>query len=773
MVVEAEPGRAFGLLLRDYRASAGLSQEELAEQAGLSIRAISDMERGRTSRPFLRSVRLLADAMSLSGSMREQFIRTSRVRVDVADREAGPPVGLAVVPRQLPAAVRHFTGRAAALTAMTALLDSAEDAAPAVVISAIGGTPGVGKTALAVHWAHQVSGRFPDGQLYVNLRGFDPSGEPTSPADAIRGFLTALRIPAGAVPADLDAQAALYRSLLAGRKMLVVLDNARDAGQVRPLLPGSPTCQVVVTSRNPLTALVAAEGAHSLTLDLLDDREARELLARRLGSPAASDWQAAGELIELCSRLPLALSIAAASAATRPGMTLGGLAAELREARGRLDALEIPDGRDATAAGSGVRAVFGWSYLTLSQPAARMFRLVGIHPGPDVSAAAAASLAACSPEQARQMLAELTTAQLLTENSPGRFTFHDLLRVYAAEQGRSSDSATDRRTALHRVLDYYLHTAHSASLLLYPFSNPITLAAPLPGVEPEQPGDYGHALRWFEREHAVLLAVTHLAASEGFDVHAWQLPSSLEDFLDRCGHWRELDAVQVTALAAADRIGDLTGQAHAHLSLGRVRSALGNSQDARFHMLRALRLYRQLGDLAGQASVHRNLSSRAARQGHYRRALAHARKTLELCVAGDDAAGQAMALNNIGWDQILLGDYPQALDGCQRALAIHTGLGNLTGMASTTDSIGCAYHHLGQYDLAIACYQEALEIFERLGDRYSQAIVLGNLGDTHHATGCDDHARDAWCRALAILGELGHSDAGEVRSKLKDLAEVS
>ena len=368
------------------------------------------------------------------------------------------------VPRELPAPVAHFAGRAAELAALTGLLDAAGAELPeAVVISAIGGTAGVGKTALAVHWAHQVAHRFPDGQLYVNLRGFDPSGMPVAPAQAIRKFLAALGMPADQVPADIDAQACLYRSVLAGQRVLIVLDNARDSDQVRPLLPASPGSLAVVTSRSQLAGLVAVEGARPLTLDVLTEAEARELLIRRLGGEQiAADPAAADELVRLCARLPLALAIAAARGATRPGLPLAVLAGELRDAHGQLDTL---DAGDTTA---NIRTVFSWSCQSLTSPAARMFRLLGVHPGPDISARAAASLAGMARDKARAALDELSRASLIVEHVPGRFVFHDLLRAYAAEQASAIDGAAQRRAAIRRVLDHYMHTAHAAAGLLYP-----------------------------------------------------------------------------------------------------------------------------------------------------------------------------------------------------------------------------------------------------------------------------------------------------------------
>jgi DNA-binding SARP family transcriptional activator len=439
---------------------------------------------------------------------------------------AGPMSARAVVPRQLPAAIRHFTGRSAELAVLSGMLEEAT--AGAMVISAIGGTAGVGKTTLALHWAHQVADQFPDGQLYVNLRGCGPSTVPVSPADAVRGFLDALGLSAEQIPADPDAQIGLYRSVLAGRRMLILLDDARDERQVRPLLPGSPCTVAMVTSRNQLAGLAAAQGACLLTLDVLCQAEAGELLDRRLGAGRVSaEPQATAELTEACARLPLALSIAAARAAARPGFPLAALAAELRDVRGRLDALDAGD------AASSVRAAFSWSYHQLGELAARMFRLLSVHPGPDVTAAAAASLAGVPQPQARAALGELGRASLLAEHAPGRYAFHDLMRAYAAERARAEDGEAERRAAALRALDHYLHSARAAALRLYPVTDAIALPRRRPAVAPEAFTDNKQAWDWFAAEHRVLMSVISMAVSAGFDTYAWQIPWALTEFLDR------------------------------------------------------------------------------------------------------------------------------------------------------------------------------------------------------------------------------------------------
>ncbi len=677
---------------------------------------------------------------------------------------SGTPYG---VPRQLPAAVRHFAGRRDELTALTGLLDQAADPGGTVVISAMDGTAGIGKTTLAVHWAHQVAERFPDGQLYVNLRGFDPSGSPVPPAEAVRGFLDALQVAPERIPASLEAQAGLYRSLLAGRRMLIVLDNARDAGQVRPLLPGSRGALVLVTSRSRLTSLVAAEGACPLTLDLLTGAEARELLAGRLGQERiAAQPDAAGQLIGLCARLPLALSIAAARAAGQPRLPLAALVTELREARDRLDSLNAGD------SATDMRAVFSWSYTNLSAPAARMFRLLGVHPGPDISTPAAASLAGIPVTQAREALLELTRAHLVTEHVPGRLDFHDLLRAYAAGRALAVDACAPRHAAIRRVLDHYLHTAHAAAMLLNPGRSTVDLAAPRPGVRPEDLASYGQALAWLDAEHRVLLGAITLAAEAGFGSYPRQIPWCLTDFFYRQGHWRDLAATQRTALTVARRTGDRGGEAYARFSLALGRFLLGDYDDAHTHLSQALDLYRRLGDRAGQAGTHFRFSWLFSCQGRDGEALDHAQQALELFRGTGDVPGQADAHNQVGWCHARVGDFPASLAHSERALSMQHEFGDRYGEAVALDNLGYARHHLGDFPAAIACYTRAIGLCRELGILLTEADSLTHLGDTHSATGDLEAARDAWQQALSTLRDLHHPDAAEVRAKLARLPAI-
>jgi DNA-binding SARP family transcriptional activator/tetratricopeptide (TPR) repeat protein len=667
------------------------------------------------------------------------------------------------VPQQLPAPVPYFTGRTAALTQLTSLLQARPEQAATTVICAIVGTAGVGKTALAVHWAHQVADRFPDGQLYVNLRGFDPTGALLDPADVIRQFLDVLDVPARRIPSDLEALAAGYRSALAGRQILILLDNARDAAHVRPLLPGAPGCLVLITSRSQLTGLVAADGAHPVNLDLLEPAEARHMLAHRLGPERTNaEPDAVDDIVDYCARLPLALAIAAARAATHPHLPLGELAAELRDAANRLDTLTTTHDDPATD----LRTVFSWSYHALAPATRRLFWLLGAHPGPDISTAAAASLAGTTRRVVRTLLVQLTRANLLAEHTSGRYTCHDLLRVYATELAHTTDPDPDRHAATHRFLDHYLHTAYTASLLLSPARDRITLAPPQPGVVAEQPGDQMRALDWFTAEHAVLTAAVNHAATTGFDTHAWQLAWTLADFSARRGFWRAGIQTYRVALAAAYRLSDPLIQAHMHRDLATAYGHLDRFEAAHTQLRHALRWYDRSGDLVGQAHTRRALTYLLERQGRYSDALDHARQALDLYQAAGHRRGKGLALNLVGWYLARLGEYEQAITPCRQALALLRTLDDNKGQANSWDSLGYANHHLGRHTQAITCYLHALDLFRELGDRYNEADTLTNLGDTHHAAGDSESAHDAWQRALAVLIDLDHPDAERVRTKL-------
>jgi DNA-binding SARP family transcriptional activator/tetratricopeptide (TPR) repeat protein len=771
----------------DAAGAAGLHGQALAQLRALAEREPLDERVHARLMAALAATGQQAAALGLYEELRLRLDRELGVRPDrelaeahvrvlrheipiaLAAAPAPAPVGVAggpdrVAPRQLPALGAHFAGRAAELAVLDGLLDRTAGAPGAVVISAIGGTAGVGKTALAVHWAHTVAGRFPDGQLYVDLRGFGPAGAPVAPAEAIRCFLEGLGVAAERIPADPDARAGLYRSLLAGRRMLIVVDNARDAAQVRPLLPASPGCLALVTSRSQLAGLAAADGAYLLTLDVLTGPEAGQLLERRLGpGRVAAEPAAVTELAGLCARLPLALSIAAARAAARPGLPLAALAAELRDARTRLDALGTGD------AATDVRTVLSWSCQQLGGPAGRMFRLLGVHPGPDITVPAAASLAGVPLRQARQALAELTRAHLITEHAPGRYSCHDLLRAYAAEQAHAEDSDTSRRAAVHRMLDHYLHTCTAAERRQNPGREPIMLASLQPGVIPESFSGLRAARDWCQAEYAVLMAAINLAALANFGVHAWQITWAMDTSFQWRGHWSDLAAVQETALAAAQRAGDQIGEAHTRSALGRAKALISSFDEAHIHLSRAIDIFQQFGDPAGEARAHIYTGLVAAREGCYTEARRKARQAHELFRLAGNKAGQAGAVNNAGWYSLMLGDYEEALTCCREALRTFREIDDRYGEATALDSLGCTYFRLGNHAEGIMCCQASTDLFAQVGDHYHQGLILTHLGDGYYASRNEQAARWAWQQALKMVGDSHYLDLDELRSKLRSL----
>jgi DNA-binding SARP family transcriptional activator/tetratricopeptide (TPR) repeat protein len=671
------------------------------------------------------------------------------------------PVRPWLVPRQLPASPAQFIDRAAELGRLDELIGKATEPGGETAVRAIVGSPGIGKSALATVWAHRAAGHFPDGQLYVNLKGFAPAARPVTPEQAIRGFLQALGVPSAEIPESLDAQSALYRSVLAGKRVLVLLDNARDADQVRALLPGGGGCAVVITSRARLDGLVATVGARILTLDVMTDAESRELITRRLGAARAqAEPEAVADLATLCAGLPLGLAIVAARAAARPGFRLAALTAELGGGDARLDALETADTT------SSVREVFSWSYRQLSPPAARMFRLLGLHPGPDVTVAAAASLGGIGGPQARRALAELTGAHLLTEHLPGRFTGHDLLRAYAAELAGEGEDAAGRDLARRRLGDHYLYSAAAAARRICPARPAVSLGAAQPGTVPEVFTSYAEALGWFSAEHQVLLAVTDTAAAAGHDARAWQLPAVLTDYLNREGHWHDLAAIGRAALGAAERAGDRLGQAHAHASIGVANLRVGCYGTAHTHLLRASALFTEAGATAWQARNHLTVGVLFDRQGRHDKALLQAEHALSLYQGLGYRAGEAHALENLGWHLAMLGSGPAAVAYCRRALDLHREVGNLVGEAHSWDHLGYAMHLTGDDTEAIACYRRALRLLREVRDRAEQGGVLARLGDIYSAIGNKAMAKAVWRRALAILEELHDLGADEVRSRL-------
>jgi DNA-binding SARP family transcriptional activator/tetratricopeptide (TPR) repeat protein len=729
-------------------------------QQAAALALFDDLRRRLDDQLGVRPGAELADAQQRV--LRQDVPREPGSRLPGSGQHNGSSATPPQPPRQLPATVPHFAGRAAELAVLTKALDDG-GAGRCARIMTITGVAGIGKTTLAVHWAHQAARCFPDGQLYANLRGFDPSGTPVAAAAAIRDFLTALAVPAEMIPAAADAQAGLYRSLLADRRMLVVLDNARDPAQVRPLLPGAADCMVVVTSRTWLAGLVAAEGARHLSLGLLGDAEAADLLTGRLGRQRAiAEPEALAELVALCAGLPVALVIVAARAIAQQHLSLGMLAAELRAAKNRLDALTTGD------CATDVRSVFSWSYLSLSAPAARLFRLAGLHPGPSLSAEAAASLAGLPLAAASRTLRELVSARMIDEHAPGRFAMHDLLREYAAERAMSTGTQASRRAAIHRMLDHYLHSAFAAATLLEPQHSWITPARSVRGVTLARLASHREAANWLETEHLALMAAITLAADLGFDPHAWQLPAALTSRLDQSARWEDLAAASTIALAAAQRAGHQEAEAYALRGLGGACARLGRYDDARVHLQRCLDQCTELKNIDGQARAHLSLACLLHYMDDSEQAVSHAHRACELFgLRGQQRAGLAASLHTAGWLEARLGHAEQGLAYCQQGLALAQELDNRVIAAAAWDSLGYVRDLLGQRETAVSCYQQAAAVYAEFGAFWYRAEVLMNLGDTHEAAGDRQAARELWGEALEVFEQLRHPHTERLRARLQ------
>jgi DNA-binding SARP family transcriptional activator len=668
----------------------------------------------------------------------------------LAGDEIGPRVHAAVrgpVPHQLPAAAMHFTGRAAELKELDATLDHAAT----VTISSIGGMAGIGKTTLALHWAHQVADRFPDGQLYVNLRGFGPAA-PMDPADALRGLLDALREPGKPPPPDADAQEALYRSLTAGRRLLIVLDNARDEQQVRPLIPGSASCLTLITSRNQLPGLVATNGALPVNLALFTQVEARELLRRRLGPERLSAEPAAvDQFVASCAGLPLALSIAAARAALVPGLPLTALSAQLSEPG--LDALA---GTDPYA---DLRSVFSWSYRQLSPEAAHLFRCLPLFPGPDISAEAARSIV-----RADGLLGELTRTHLLEEHMPGRFRLHDLLARYAKECSARTDTAQTRREVSERLLAWYAAAAAAAARIVMPRPS-------IPGFPQPEPALAGlttsvEALGWLETERRNLVLAVEIAARLGIDAIAAKLPVALWNLFELHAHWQDNLDTHLVGIRAARRLDDLDTEAYLCCGLSMAYNSLGQPELGIAPLRRALGIRQSQGDLPGQAAVHGDLSTMFLAMGMATEATSECEESARLAHESGDLRGEGRALNNLGWIYQSLAEPGKALRSylAARTIAVKLSLTNFSGVVEA--NLAQVYLQLNRIDDAIATATAAIELNGRSGNTAEVANAHGVIGDALYSTGDEAQARSHWRIALAGYLALGDPRADDLAAKL-------
>ncbi|HET9137886.1 ATP-binding protein [Actinophytocola sp.] len=734
------------------RGDSPLTYRELAAKTGWAHGIIGDYFSGRTLPPTDRFDILVG----LLGASAQEVgaLATARDRVEEGRRKPRSAADAApVVPRELPMPVPGFTGRAAQLSHLDELLDTAR-----TVVVVISGTAGVGKTALVVHWANRVADRFPDGCLYVDLRGFGP-GEPVRPEDALTGFLRGLGVPGADLPLDAGELAARYRTLLAGRRMLIMLDNAGSAEQVRPLLPGSLSCFALVTSRDQLAGLVARDGAERVDLDLLPDHDAVALLRSLVGARAAAQPAATADLAARCVRLPLALRIAAEVAASRPSATVAALVAELGDQPRTLDLLEA-GGDPATA----IRQVFSWSYRRLSASAARCFRLLGLHPGVDFDVPSVAALAGLPPGEAHARVEELTRAYLVQQTRPGRYAMHDLLRAYAREQLGEDDPAADR------LLEHYVSAAAAAVDTLYPVDRQPG-ATPPPGRT--APGD---ALDWLTAELPAMVALSARATRSGRSDFPVRLSAALSRFLDRTSHFPEGLAIHGDAAAVAGARAEPAHEAAALRELGQIHYRLGRLRPALDQLNRALEISRSAGDTALQTRTLNSIATVYDRLGQYEAAVEHFQQALDIDRRIGDRAREGRELGNLGIEYAQLGRYRAAVDHFEQALLVADELGDRYGEGNALTNLGMVHCSLGDYPQAIAELRRALDSTRAIGDRSGEGRVLTNLGMAHTRLGAYTEARDCLERALhlhrAVAGRADEAEAltyfGELHQRTGD-----
>ena len=656
----------------------------------------------------------------------------------------------------LPADTAAFTGRSTELSEITAAV---AEPGRVVAIHAIDGMPGVGKTALAVRAGYLIADRFPDLQLFMDMKGHTPGQQPTAPADALASMLAADGVDTRYLPSDLDGRAAMWRDRMAGKRALLILDNAASSDQVAPLLPGAAGCLVLVTSRRYLGDLPQA--AVSVPLDILPADEAAQMFLS-LAPHAASAPAKVAELVALSGHLPLAILLLARLFTKHRSWSMDVL---IGETTAKL--------LTVTAESRTIAAAFDLSYQCLGTAQQRFFRHLGLHPGAGISPHAAAALTGLPLDEAAVQLDRLHSDRLLAEPICHRYRMHDLIREYARDLAATGDSAEDRQQAVRRLLDYYLHTAFASERRINPGRDPIILATAQPGVQAQQFTGDDEAWQWLTTEHANLLAAIKYAVRQGLDAHAWQLPWAMATFLDRRGHWQDLLSTHQTALAAAGRADDQAAQASTHRLLSHAYLLLRQPTSAFAHLEQAVVIWRELGDRVGLATAHHGFSLACEKQGDPTRAITHAQQALDLYRAADHHTGEANALNTLGANYLQLNDYQRAVDNCREALNLFCTLGDRVGQASALESLGDIAYHDGHPGHAIANYQRSVILRRELSDHYLEAVALIRLGDIHHSCRSQAAAAEAWQHALTILDELVHPDAPPVRAKLAKFANNS
>ncbi|GAA1696098.1 BTAD domain-containing putative transcriptional regulator [Kribbella yunnanensis] len=753
--------------LNEERLAAELDRDDLRLEAGRHAAMVADLSQRVAEHPLHeRLAGQLMLALHLSGRQADALAQYQQARQRLAD-ELGVQPGTALQrlhqriltsgsqavsperwrPAQLPITIAAFTGRTDELAQLDKRLTDR-------TVAVISGMAGVGKTALAVQWAHQVAEQFIDGQLYLNLRGFDPSGSPLTPEKALRALLEGLQVSAERMPMGLDAQVKLYRSQLAGKRVLIILDNARDADQVRPLLPESETCFVVVTSRSRLTGLV---DALPVKLDPLAANDAQTLLANRIGRDRVlADPEAAEAIVDLCARLPLALAIVAARAAVQPGFPLVALANELAVGRDRLAAF---DGEDAA---TDVRAMFSWSYEALDPATARMFRLLGDSPGPGISVAAAAALCGVTSPAAQRLLGQLVEANLVQQPHPDRYEQHDLVRMYAIELAHSTDSSAELEAALRRELSFYLHSAANGRAALGRAGPLMEIEAPFDNIVPLEFADDRQALDWFDTMRETTLAAVQLAGERGLD----RVGFELSHLMGMAFHYRrayvDLLRVHELGLDCARRTEEVLFIAISERDVGTTASELGLSAAAVAHMERAAALFGQTDSARGHADTLESLSCEYERSGRHTEAIELILRAIELTRQAGGDPTEARKLNNIAVSYLSVGDYEAARTAAQDALTLSGGSNRMLA-SYAWDNLGFAQAALGQHDQAVDAYQRSLALCNELHQQVLKSEVLGHLAAAQHALGHTAQARITCQQGLQTLAGLEDDPLAEAR----------
>jgi DNA-binding SARP family transcriptional activator/tetratricopeptide (TPR) repeat protein len=746
-----ESARALLPAIRAVAAAAPLDEPLQAAMLRLLIRSGNPAD-ALTEYAAIRE--RLADQLGVDPGPELVSLHQQALRGQVPAAETRSAALARPVPVELPTDLATFTGREEQTDRLTVALCDRPGQDRAARIAVVTGLGGVGKTTLAVHCAHRIADAFPDGQLFVSMRGYDPSAEATSTADVVRRFLGALGVPDRDIPADFDARVALYRSLIAGRRILVVLDNVRDSAHVRPLLPTTPGSAAIITSRDPLTGLVVHEGALAVPLGPLSEDEATSFLRRRLGvSRMAGDAEAAQQVIELCGGLPLALALFAARAAAHPQFHLRHLAEELVAPRGRL--LDRFAGMDHR---HDLRAVFSWSYDLLGSTAARLFRLLALHPGPVFTPAAAVSLLGEGRRHVGLLLGELSRANLVTEVEPGRFHIHDLVRAYSDELLAEREAPAARRAAEERLDDHYRQSVLRAAVVLNPFRSPeaIGAAGPLAGVEPESFDGYEQAWAWLQRELPILMAMVNKAVARGADLAIAQYVWGLENFLQRSSDWPTRERLHRLALPAAERNGGEPLLAWTHYGAGVLYSSRGLNmlELSRHHLETAARLFEAAGDIPHHILLLLWLGR--PEYGDERRTLELLRRVVQLYeefVALQGPGGAPEDL--VAGAYAELGDHPAAIRHCRRGVTWLRELGDRHREANTWHTMAQAYVAMGNWPQAVAADERALLLYEEVGDAVMAAETLDDMSRQYAAGGRRQLAAIAARRAVAVRIRIG------------------